>query len=171
METVFIGKGNKLMQYEIIGESVKDAVIRELVRLFPNPPYFVYSETISPVNLRFPHFFVFQLSVNAEEERKDYWWIDYLINIRYRHVDNPQIFGTNIEKALDDVSFELMSGLDTINWFGTRHKVKMSRANEKIDGVLQCFYNVRIHAQRPKEEVALQMSLQLKQWIEEKGGI
>jgi hypothetical protein len=149
------------MSNEIISESVKDAFVRKLVTLFPSPTYFVFTESVSPTSLRFPHFFLFQLSSIAQEERKGYWWIDYLINIRYRHVDNPAIFGTDLEYQLDKVSYELIYGMDNINWFGKPHKITMAQSNEKIDGVLQCFYNLRIGARKPIEEVAKQMTLEL----------
>ena len=51
---------------ELTGENVKQAIVQQLLKTFPNVK--VYKEAIT--NPQYPHFFVYQISVVDAEERK-----------------------------------------------------------------------------------------------------
>lgn len=143
------------MNDEILGLSVVSATGMRLRELYPTVTW--YREVIT--NLRFPHFFVFQLAVQSSEERLNYWWIEYLVTLRYR-VAADTTFTSNLQEQLDTMGLKLLSDLNFLNWFGHPVKVKDARY-EKEDGVLHFFFTFKIMATKPKEEVVKQMKLDL----------
>ncbi|MDR2560073.1 MAG: hypothetical protein LBC86_11125 [Oscillospiraceae bacterium] len=141
------------MAYEIVGESVKSALGQQIMRVFPGVTW--YKEQIT--NLRFPHFFVLQLALQSDEERKGYWWMQYLVNIRYRHVSDPTTMST-IQEALDGVALKMLTEFNTIMWDNIPVRIINPRY-EKIDGVLQYFCNIRVQITKARMEEIKQMSL------------
>ena len=66
----------------IDSEDVKQAITQRLLELFPEIA--VYKE--AKTNIVYPHFFVYQIEISDEEERKDYHILSYSMEVRYRVV-------------------------------------------------------------------------------------
>ena len=136
------------MSYSIIGESIKSALSIKLGEIFPNITR--YKESIT--NLKYPHFFIYQTSLDVLHEEKNRYHLNYLINIRYRFVEDIET-ATNLQQQLDDIGLKLLSDLDYIN-LSLDETVKPVRILnprfEKADGVLQFFCNILVRAKKPE---------------------
>lgn len=135
--------------YTVVGESIKSGLGQELKKLFPNINW--YKEQITKVS--FPHFFIYQLTLNKVEERKNYYWLSYFITIRYRVSSEPTTIST-LQQQLDETSLKLLLELDTIKLFTNidtidDYPVKLTDTRtEKIDGILHYFCNVKIQIKK-----------------------
>lgn len=150
--------------YEIVATSVTSGLVIKLGEIFPGVTR--YRETIPAQLLVFPHFFVNQITVNLETERRNQWKLDFLASIRYREVSDPSTITGSLQERLDAVGLKLLTELLTINWGGTT--VTLHGAyTEKIDGVLHWFANVTVMATKPIEELIKQAELYVNVNIKE----
>lgn len=137
------------MGYEIVGESIKSAISIKLGKIFGDETI-RYKEQIT--NVKYPNFFINQVSVTPTARGRNRWEIDYLINIRYRHVEDTTTI-TNLEQKLDEVGLALCTQLTEID---LELPVKTyNRSYEKVDGICQFFCNVKIFATTVDEFVKM----------------
>ena len=135
--------------YEIIGTSVTGGLVAELERIFPDIAR--YRETFPVQKQRFPHFFVHQLSQNLQEERRNHWIVEYMINIRYHVAEDPSTVVGSLQERLDAIGLQMLSELTHITWGDMPVKVRSPRT-EKVDGVLHWFGEIRVMATKPQLE-------------------
>lgn len=124
----------------ITSEDVKEAIINQLLSTFPDVA--IYKEAIS--NPKYPHFFIHQISVIDEEERKDYHTLLYSMDIRYRTVSDPST-DLKLNQNLDDVALKLFSNFNTIDFNDSKIKC-IDKSAEKESGVLHFFVSFNILA-------------------------
>lgn len=138
------------MEYEILGETIKSAISIKLGEIFGQETI-RYKEQIT--NVKYPNFFIYQVSVTPTPKGQNRWEIDYLINIRYRYVEDTSLV-SNLEQKLDEVGLALCTQLTEID---LELPVKTYNRNyEKVDGVCQFFCNIKIFATNPQEFVTMQ---------------
>lgn len=124
----------------IDSEDVKQAITQRLLELFPDIA--VYKE--AKTNIVYPHFFVYQINVSSEEERKDYFLLHYSMEIRYR-VASDSSTDLKLEQNLDNVSLKLLQGFNIIDFEDEKVRCK-EKSVEKVDGVLHFFFTIDILA-------------------------
>lgn len=138
------------MAYEIIGETIKSATSIKLGELFGN--IYRYKENIT--KQKFPNFHIIQVNMSVTPKglsarnsainiKKDRIQLDYLINIQYRVAEDTELV-SNLQQQLDDVGLKLLANFSSIN-LEKPTKIKNARY-EKVDGVLQFFFNVTVFA-------------------------
>ena len=139
--------------YEVIGESVKSAVSIKLGDIFRvattqnGQTTYVYPKRYKEAvtNIQYPNFFIYQVSLDITPDTRNRWNLDYLMNVRYRYVEDVETV-TNIEQQLDAVGLKLLTEFTEIQ---LERPVKVKNARyEKADGVLQFFFNVPVRIQR-----------------------
>ena len=125
---------------ELKSSDVKNAVAKRLLEIAPAVS--VYKEaTTKPV---FPHFFVYQMEVSDDEERKGFHILSYSMTVRYRVASDPST-DLKLEQDLDEMALKLLRGFNIID-FG-QDKVKcVEKRYEKIDGVLHFFFTISVLA-------------------------
>ena len=123
---------------ELTGENVKQAIVQQLLKTFPNIK--VYKEAIT--NPQYPHFFVYQISLVDTEERKNYHLMSYAMNVRYRVKSDPST-DLKLEQNLDDMAMRLLQNFNIIDFGNEKIRVK-EKNTEKVDGVLHFTFNVDI---------------------------
>ncbi len=137
------------MGYEILGETIKSAISIKLGEIFGQDTI-RYKEQIT--NVKYPNFFIYQVSVTPNSKGQNRWEIDYLINIRYRYAEDISLV-SNIEQKLDEVGLALCTQLTEID---LELPVKTyNRTYEKVDGVCQFFCNIKIFVSTPQEFVTM----------------
>ena len=124
----------------IDSEDVKQAIVQKLLELFPDIA--VYKE--AKTNIVYPHFFVYQITLSIEEERKDYYLLSYSMEIRYR-VASDSSTDLKLEQNLDNMGLKLLQGFNIIDFEEEKIRCKDKRY-EKVDGVLHFFFTVDILA-------------------------
>ena len=124
----------------IDSEDVKQAVTQRLLELFPNIT--VYKE--AKTNVVYPHFFVYQINLSNEEERKDYFLLHYSMEIRYR-VASDSSTDLKLEQNLDNMGLKLLQGFNIIDFEDEKVRCK-GKSVEKVDGVLHFFFTIDILA-------------------------
>lgn len=130
----------------IYGETIKTAFAQRLAELFPDVS--IFKEEEDQAN-EFPNFFILQLTMSTEEDRKDHYFITYYVNIRYREAADINTV-QKLEQKLDKVGADLIINLVDIPINGK--PVKLRNCNyEKIDGVLQFFANVTVQVVKEPE--------------------
>ena len=141
---------------EIIGETIKTALAVEILKALPG--IMIYRERMTGP-LVFPHIYLEQLTLDADEDRKDHYFLSYFLTLRYRHVAdiNAPSAPVNLQAILDGVSLSLLTGLKNLN-FGALARIRNANT-EKVDGVLHYFCNVRIQVTKEKIEQIKQMYL------------
>lgn len=147
--------------YEIVALSVVSSLGRQIMLAFPGVPW--HRESISVNLLTFPNFFINQLTLDAQPERHNHWWINYLGTIRYRHIDDPGL-SWDLQEQLDRVSLTMMDKLTDIYWNDIPVMIRNPRT-EKVDGVLHYFCNITVMATKPIEEVAKMMTLEINKEV------
>jgi len=130
----------------IMGESVKAGVMLELDKAFPD--IYLYKERVSEP--MFPNFFLEQLTVGAKEERKGYWWLNYLLTLRYRPAADA-VLESSLQEKLDETGFKLLSGLQNIS-LGTFLIPFRNPRTEKNSGALFYFCNFQFQVSKPEIE-------------------
>lgn len=130
---------------ELSGETIKNAISRELNRIFPNIA--VYKEEQS-TPYDFPNFFILQLSANTTEDRKDHYFQTYLYNVRYRHVADVET-EPRIEQSLDRVGLDLITNFTTITLDNRPYKIRQANY-EKVDKVVHFTFQVRVQVEKEK---------------------
>lgn len=123
---------------ELTGENVKQAIIQQLLKIFPSVK--VYKEAITTP--QYPHFFVYQISVVDTEERKKYHLMSYAMDVRYR-VKPDSSTDLKLEQNLDDMGMKLLQNFNIIDFADEKIRVK-EKNTEKVDGVLHFTFNVDI---------------------------
>lgn len=147
--------------YEIIGESVKSATSIKLGEIF-GTDIKRYKESVT--NVQYPNFFIYQVSANITPTTRNRWNIDYLINIRYRYVQDVETV-TNLEQNLDAMALDLMAQFTEIQ---LERPIKVRNARyEKADGVLQFFFNVTVMIKRQLTEDEKMRILTLNEKLKE----
>lgn len=135
--------------YEIIGESVKSATSIKLGAIFGTDIKRYKEEIQNPENVQYPNFFIYQPSANITPTTRNRWNIDYLINIRYRYVEDIETV-TTLQQNLDQMALNLMAQFTEIQ---LERPVKVKNARyEKAEGVLQFFFNVTVMIKRQLTE-------------------
>lgn len=119
----------------------------------------MYDEAVT--TLRFPHFFIFQLTLDSTPDNYNHWLMRGFYNIRYRvAADTTRI--TNINEQLDAVAFDLSDIFnEPIPFMDGWIKLTQSQPTEKIDGVLHAFFSANVRVTKPLPDVPLQESLDL----------
>lgn len=144
---------------EIIGESIKSASGAEIMKSFPGATW--YKEQIT--TLKYPHFFVHQLTLDITEDRKNRWWISALMNIRYRIAADPTT-DSKLQEKLDAVGLQLLCDLQNIYLIDILVKIRNARY-EKVDGVLFFFYDIKFQVTKPQLDKVKQMQLEIRRDI------
>ena len=148
---------------EVLSDAVKAGLIAELTKSFPGVS--VYDEQI--VRPAFPHFFVLQMTQEQREERKGYWWLSYLVNLRYRDAAEP-FAQRSLEAKLDNVSMQLME-LNNIYLADMPIRIRNART-EKVEGVLHYFCNFLFQVNKPEAERIKQLHLETQLRLKTQGG-
>lgn len=130
---------------ELSGETIKNAIARELNRIFPEIAVYK-EEQANPYD--FPNFFILQLSANTTEDRKDHYFQTYLYNIRYRHVADVET-EPRIEQNLDKVGLQLITNFTTITLDNRPYKIRQVNY-EKVDKVVHFTFQVRVQVEKEK---------------------
>ena len=139
------------MSYEIIGETIKSATSIKIGEIFKvattvdgKTTYTYpkrYKETVSKPT--YPNFYIRQLNLIVTPKGKTRVQLDYQMNIQYRPVENTETI-TNLEQRLDEIGLKLCTELTELNLeLPTKTK---DRNYEKVDGVLQMFFNITVYA-------------------------
>ena len=147
--------------YEIIGESIKSATSIKLGEIF-GTDIKRYKESI--INIQYPNFFIYQVSANIESDTYNRRIINYLVNIRYRYVEDISTI-SNLEENLDKMGLKLMTEFNTIQ---LEKPMKVLNARyEKADGVLQFFFNINVRIKKELTEEEKMQILKLNERLKE----
>lgn len=132
----------------ITGELIKNLIGAKLLELFPDVT--VYKEAVT--NPVYPHFFIYQVEMSCEKERKNRFILDYIYNIRYRVASDPTT-DLKLQQKLDTVSIILLENFDYLK---TNDVLCYCVDNnvEKNEGVLFFNTTIRIMVKKKlKEEI------------------
>lgn len=143
----------------IDSEDVKQAIVERLLEIFPNVA--VYKE--AKANVVYPHFFVYQINVKDEEERKDYHLLTYSMEVRYRVASDPST-DLKLEQNLDNAGLKLFQSFNIIDFEESKVRCE-EKSTEKIDGVLHFFFTIKILAKFVSGEETIKqnkLSLEVK---------
>lgn len=133
------------MAYEIIGETIKSATSIKLGEIFDNP--IRYKESVT--NVKYPNFFINQVSLDITPAGRYRVQLDYLMNIRYRLAEDTALV-TNLQQKLDEVGLKLCTELTELD---LELPTKTTNRNyEKDDGILQFFFNITVYAKPETKE-------------------
>lgn len=147
------------MAYNIVGESVKSATSLKLGEIFDEKTI-RYKESV--VNVEYPHFFIAQPNLQITPVGRTRMQLDYLINIRYR-VASDTATVTNLEQKLDEIGFKLCTELTTLD-INKPVRTK-NRRYEKVDGVLQFFFEITLFAYPEEPEEVKQQKYKLNEEV------
>ena len=147
--------------YEIIGETVKSATSIKLGQIFGATTK-RYKEAVT--NVQYPNFFIYVVTQNITPDTKNRWNIDYLVNIRYRYVEDIETV-SDLQQQLDAIGFRLLTEFTEIQL--ERPKKLTNARYEKADGVLQFFFNVRVRVSRELTEEQKMRYLSLYKQLKE----
>ena len=139
----------------IYGETIKSAFATRLAELFPNVA--IYKEKEEEAT-KFPNFFILQLTLNSQEDRKDHYWLTYYVTIRYREVADINT-EPKLQQKLDKVGSEMIINLVDIPINNKPFKLKNCNC-EKVDGVLHFFANVTVQVVKEPPQEALMRKLE-----------
>lgn len=145
------------------GETIKNAIARELNNIFSNIAVYKEEQT-NPY--QFPNFFILQLSANSSEDRKDHYFQTFLYEIRYRHVADVEL-EPQIEKRLDNVGLQLITEFNRIIIDNRPYRILQANY-EKVDKVGHFTFQVRVQVEKEQDEKVKMLVLQENQKI--KGG-
>lgn len=129
----------------ISGDVIKNAIVKELMRISPDT--IVYKESVTEPE--YPHFFVYQISVVDNEDRKGIHNLTYSFDIRYRNVADIST-DSKLEQNLDDMGILLMENFNIIP-IGDEYIRCEEKAIEKVDGVLHLNFIINIMVEKIKE--------------------
>lgn len=122
---------------ELKSEEVNNAIAARLLQIAPAA---VYKEAVTiPL---YPHFFIHLLSVSDEEDRKNFHFLTYSFDLRYR-VASDSSTDLRLQQDLDSVALKLLSGLNIIDCNDVKIRIE-DKNYEKTDGVLHFFCKVRM---------------------------
>lgn len=147
--------------YEIIGETVKSATSIKLGQIFGATTK-RYKEAVT--NVQYPNFFIYVVTPNITPDTKNRWNMDYLVNIRYRYVEDIETV-SDLQQQLDAIGFRLLTEFTEIQL--ERPKKVINARYEKADGILQFFFNVRVRVSRELTEEQKMRYLSLYKQLKE----
>lgn len=148
------------MAYQIIGETIKSATSLKLGEIFGKDTI-RYKETIT--NVKYPNFFIDQINLQITPAGRTRMQLDYLINIRYRVAEDTASV-TDLQQRLDEVGLELCAKLLSLDL--ERPVKTKNRRYEKVDGVLQFFFEVTVYAvPEETEEPIRQQNLKINREV------
>jgi len=142
--------------YELTATSVTSGLVIALGEAFPGVMRF--RETAPVQLLTYPHFFVNQLTLDIQPERRNHWMVSYFVTIRYHVAADPSSVNL-LQQQLDDISIRMLSDLEYITWNGMPVRLT-GRRTEKVDGVLHFFCNISVMATKPVELGPLQEQIE-----------
>lgn len=145
------------MSYELVANSVTSGLSIALGEEFPGITR--YREVIPAQMLVYPHFYIHQLTIDVQPERRNHYMVNYLVNIRYHAAADPSSITGRLQSELNDISIRMLSDLEYI-YFDNELVRLTNRRTEKQDGVLFFFCNVSIFAKHPVILDPLQESLE-----------
>lgn len=148
----------------ITGETVKNAITKKLIELYPNIAVYKEEQTI----LDFPHFFILQLNVSTEEDRRNHYFQTYIINLRYRQVADVET-EPKIEQKLDNMGIDLITNFVDITIDNRIYKIRQAYY-EKVDKVLHFSCQITLQVEKQKEDEPLMMKLEENIDLKETGG-
>lgn len=122
----------------IDSEDIKQAITQRLLEVFPDIN--VYKE--AKTNIAYPHFFVYQINVSDNEERKNYHLLSYSMEIRYRVASDPST-DLKLEQNLDNVGLKLLQNFNIIDFENEKVRCK-DKSIEKVDGVLHFLFTIDV---------------------------
>lgn len=137
---------------KITGELIKQSIISELLRMFPEVS--VYKE--AKTSLSYPHFFIYQISLTDEQERKNYHILTYSMDIRYRVASDPST-DLKLQQNLDSVGIKLLNSFNAIACDNEFIRCE-NKSIEKEDGVLHFMFNIRIMVKNVSDEENISMN-------------
>lgn len=137
---------------ELKSEDVKQAIVQRLLEIAPTVA--VYKE--AKTNPDYPHFFVYQITLTDDEERKNYHILSYSMTVRYR-VASDSSTDLKLEQNLDSMSLKLMQGFNIID-FGDNKIRCVEKSTEKVDGVLHFFCTLNILAKVVSDEETIKQN-------------
>lgn len=129
----------------VTGETVKNAITRKLIELYPDITVYKEEQTI----LDFPHFFVLQLNVSTEEDRRNHYFQTYIINLRYRQVADVET-EPKIEQKLDNMGVDLITNFVDLTIDNRIYKIRQAYY-EKVDKVLHFSCQVKLQVEKEPE--------------------
>lgn len=130
----------------ITGELIKQSIISELLRMFPEVS--VYKE--AKTSLSYPHFFIYQISLSDEQERKNYHILTYSMNLRYRVASDPST-DLKLQQNLDSVALKLLNSFNIISCRNEFIRCE-NKSIEKENGVLHFMFDIRIMVKNVSDE-------------------
>lgn len=136
----------------IDSEDVKQAIVQKLLEMFPDIA--VYKE--AKTSVVYPHFFVYQINVTCNEERKNYFLLSYSMEVRYR-VASDSSTDLKLEQNLDNMGLKLFQGFNIIDFEDEKIRCK-DKSIEKVDGVLHFFFTVDILAKLVSDEETIKQN-------------
>lgn len=144
--------------YELIATSVTSGLVIALGEIFTGVTR--YRETLPAHLLVYPHWFINQLTISTQAERRNHWMVDYLATARYHVAADPSSVVGSLQQQLDDASIKILSELEYI-YFGDMPVRVTGLRTEKVDGVLHVFCNISVMATKPVEPDPLQQELEV----------
>lgn len=136
----------------ITSDSIIKSISKKLLISFPNIE--VYKEAQSTP--KYPHFFVNQINVQDEEERKNYHILTYSIVIRYRIKSDPST-DLSLQTDLDDMGFKLLYFFDLLDFNGSKVRCT-NKSIEKVNGVLFFSFNIDLPVYNKSEIESIKMN-------------
>lgn len=133
---------------EINYDTVLNAIRKQLRELYPD--YKVYTNLIS--NQEYPNFFINQIQVIPTPDTRNFWWLDYLFAIEYRHQEDLTI-AMNLEDTLNEIGFNLNKNLWYLEYIKTWIK---EPSIDKGEGVLSFNFTVRIRVREEELQALMQ---------------
>lgn len=138
----------KVDSVEINYDTVLNAIRNQLKKIYPD--YYIYKDLMFVSN--YPNFFINQIQVIPIPDTKNFWWLDYLFAIEYRHAKDLTIVG-NLEEILDEIGFNLNENL----WYLEDIKTWIKNPSvDKGEGILSFNFNVRIRVRKEELEALMQ---------------
>lgn len=138
----------KVDNVEINYDTVLNAIRNQLKNLYPD--YYIYKDLMFVS--KYPNFFINQIQVIPIPDTKNFWWLDYLFAIEYRHAKDLTIVD-NLEEILDEIGFNLNENL----WYLEDIKTWIKNPSvDKGEGILSFNFNVRIRVRKEELEVLMQ---------------
>ena len=129
------------------GETIKNAIARELNKIFPDIAVYKEEQT-NP--FEFPHFFILQLSASSQEDRKDHYFQTFLFNVRYRHIADVEL-EPRIEQNLDSVGLKLITEFNRITLDNGPYRV-LQVNYEKVDKVVHFTFQIKVQVVKEPED-------------------
>ena len=130
----------------VTSELIKQSIISELLRMFPEVS--VYKE--AKTSLSYPHFFIYQISLSDEQERKNYHILTYSMDLRYRVASDPST-DLKLQQNLDSVAIKLMNSFNIISCRNEFIRCE-NKSIEKENGVLHFMFDIRIMVKNVSDE-------------------